>query len=212
MRLVFVSDTHGKHDLLRMPDGDLLIHCGDATMRGGHDEWISFGNWTAQMLARYPEGVIFVPGNHDITAELQPNLVYFYLPGVAVLTHDGITVKNKKIWCSSWTPKFGHNWAFQIQNEAHAQSLWSSIPSDVDVLVTHGPPMGKLDRVARNGLSVGCSVLAKVVNQIQPKIHAFGHIHEGAGVVDTGTTMYVNASVLNERYELVHSPIVIDLK
>lgn len=35
MKFVAISDTHGKHDQLTLPPGDLLIHSGDISMKGG---------------------------------------------------------------------------------------------------------------------------------------------------------------------------------
>jgi Icc-related predicted phosphoesterase len=37
MRLVFISDTHN-HTAFDVPPGDVLVHCGDGTMRGSDDE------------------------------------------------------------------------------------------------------------------------------------------------------------------------------
>ena len=34
-RVVFISDTHGRHDTVRVPPGDVLCHCGDIMMMGG---------------------------------------------------------------------------------------------------------------------------------------------------------------------------------
>jgi Icc-related predicted phosphoesterase len=48
------------------------------------------------------------------------------------------------------------------------------------------------------------------VNQIKPKIHVFGHIHEGYGYKDINDTLYLNASTCNLRYQPVNSPIVVD--
>lgn len=39
VRIVFCSDTHGKHHSISVPDGDILIHCGDILLRYGyHDD------------------------------------------------------------------------------------------------------------------------------------------------------------------------------
>ena len=46
---------------------------------------------------------------------------------------------------------------------------------------------------------------------IKPAVHAFGHIHEGAGVTTDGSTLYVNASTCNLRYRPINQPIVVDV-
>jgi hypothetical protein len=50
----------------------------------------------------------------------------------------------------------------------------------IDVVMTHGPPMGILDAV-RSGDHVGCEHLLRAMRRCKPKLHCFGHIHEGWG-------------------------------
>jgi Icc-related predicted phosphoesterase len=59
-------------------------------------------------------------------------------------------------------------------------------------------------------LNVGCEELLKRIQEIKPKIHCSGHIHEGRGYVFDGDTHYINASVLNGRYEYRNKPITVD--
>ena len=47
-------------------------------------------------------------------------------------------------------------------------------------MLTHGPPEGILDKTTRNE-SVGCAHLHKAVTRSRPRLHCFGHIHEGWG-------------------------------
>jgi len=46
------------------------------------------------------------------------------------------------------------------------------------VLITHAPPHGICDRTVGN-MNVGCAKLGRVVEIKQPRLHVFGHIHEG---------------------------------
>ena len=50
------------------------------------------------------------------------------------------------------------------------------IPEDTDIVITHGPPYGILDKIY-NGQSVGCKILLNVIERVKPKVHIFGHIH-----------------------------------
>jgi hypothetical protein len=50
----------------------------------------------------------------------------------------------------------------------------------VDVMMTHGPPMGILDTTNR-GEHVGCQHLLRAARRCKPVLHCFGHIHEGWG-------------------------------
>ncbi|KAJ9630048.1 hypothetical protein H2204_008703 [Knufia peltigerae] len=69
---------------------------------------------------------------------------------------------------------------------------------NVHVMLTHGPPMGILDKVARTRESVGCEHLRRAVERCRPKIHCFGHIHEAWGAVrkawDLGGTQNAGTS------------------
>jgi hypothetical protein len=79
-----------------------------------------------------------------------------------------------RVYGSPWTPHNG-NWAFQYPR---SEDVWTrKIPAEVDILVTHGPPRGHLDL-----MSWGCLFLLKEVWRIRPRLHAFGHVHEGVGV------------------------------
>ena len=85
------------------------------------------------------------------------------------------------------------------------------IPENTDVLVTHGPPFGVLDKSHPSTAHLGCEELATAVEQIRPKLHAFGHIHGGHGESTANGTCYVNASVVNEAYKLVYEPQAVEI-
>lgn len=76
---------------------------------------------------------------------------------------------------------------------ADMASKWALIPSDVDVLITHGPPDGILDR-NRTGSCCGCRELLYRVLEVKPRLHVFGHIHEAAGQTEIDGTRFVNAA------------------
>ena len=58
---------------------------------------------------------------------------------------------------------------------------------------------------------VGCQDLLNCVVEVQPKIHIFGHIHEGYGVYTNEDTTFVNASICTADYRPTNKPIIIDL-
>jgi len=87
------------------------------------------------------------------------------------------------VFGSPCTPKQG-TWAFQYAGEQEAESVWSRIPSGVDIVVTHTPPKGHCDGTA-GGLTdkrEGCPSLLKRLSQVRPKLSVCGHIHGGRGV------------------------------
>jgi hypothetical protein len=46
--------------------------------------------------------------------------------------------------------------------------------------LTHGPPHGVLD-LTKHAARAGCPALSQRVNELRPRLHAFGHIHEARG-------------------------------
>ena len=102
------------------------------------------------------------------------------------------------------------NWAFMM-SEPRRKMIYDSIPEDTDVVITHGPPLGVLDEVSayRNTKNRGCPVLAEAINRINPKIHIFGHIHEGYGEHEENGIHYINASSVDGEYNNVNDPITV---
>ena len=76
MRIVCISDTHLVHrdGDFPIPDGDLLIHAGDATYHGTQEEIREFNAWFAALPHA---NKIFVAGNHDWAAANRLSLDYF---------------------------------------------------------------------------------------------------------------------------------------
>ena len=74
------------------------------------------------------------------------------------------------------------------------QQKWKGIPSDSDILVTHGPPLGYGDMLLDGETRVGCADLLWEVMHKPPALHVFGHVHEGYGISTNGVTVFANAS------------------
>jgi Icc-related predicted phosphoesterase len=91
-----------------------------------------------------------------------------------------------------------------------AAAIWARIPETTDVLLTHGPPMGILDRTSR-GERVGCEALREAVARVRPRLHVFGHIHEAYGTHEEAGTLFVNPSTCTLRYRPTQAPIVVEL-
>jgi predicted phosphodiesterase len=203
MRLVLVSDTHNLQDALRLPPGDALIHAGDFTMRGERHEVAAFGTWLqAQRFAHR----IVVAGNHDFLFERDPEAARALLPpDVHYLRDAEVTLGGLRFWGSPWQPWF-LDWAFNLQRGPEIAAKWALIPPGIDVLITHGPPLGTADRTI-NGEEVGCADLAEAISRVRPRLCVFGHIHEGYGAYGDK----VNAAICDERYQVTNAPIVMDL-
>ena len=111
---------------------------------------------------------------------------------------------------SPYQPDF-NNWAFGAPlYSRELRQIWARIPDDVDVLITHGPPANILD-LTFQGIHAGCPDLLARVKQVQPRLHVFGHIHEGYGREEHDSTIFVNASTCNMRCQPCQSPMIVDL-
>lgn len=205
MRLVFVSDTHLQH-AFDVPDGDVLIHCGDGTMRGSAGEIQLWNEWFKKQPHTYK---IAIAGNHDIGFEEAPEAAQRLLNEPIYLQDSSIKIEGVNFYGSPWQPEF-FDWAFNLPRGHALEQKWDLIPGDVDVLITHGPPHGILD-VNLHGEHCGDEQLLEAVERIKPKIHAFGHIHYSAGSLEQNGTLFVNASICTDRYDPWQAPIVVDL-
>ena len=208
MRIVCISDTHGKHNKLVLPEGDMILHAGDFSSKGRPKEVRAFFRWFSDLPYRHK---IVIAGNHDFLAENEPEYFRSLIPdNCHYLEDSGVTVEGIRIWGSPITPWF-FDWAFNRKRGAEIRPYWEKIPEQTDILLTHGPPMGILDRTAR-GMQVGCEDLKAILPHINPAVHLFGHIHEAYGTQSVGGTLFVNASVLNLLYQLMHFPVLLEWK
>ncbi|MES2731039.1 MAG: metallophosphatase domain-containing protein [Bacteroidota bacterium] len=207
MEIVCISDTHGQHESLRLPKGDLLIHAGDISAHGKREEVEAFLRWFAGLPYQYK---VFTGGNHDFFLERSPSVFQSLVPDNCYYLNDSaVEIEGVRVWGSPITPFF-FNWAFNRYRGPDIQKHWDLIPAQTDILITHGPPLGILDRTAR-GEAVGCQDLQQTITEIQPRLHVFGHIHESYGVVEQAGTTFVNASYLNLQYRPAHAPVVITI-
>lgn len=210
MRIVCLSDTHNCHREIKVPDGDILIHAGDATNIGRADEIVLFNKWFANLPHKYK---IFVAGNHDWLFETNNNYARRLLSDKIIYLQDSsVEIEKLKFYGSPWQPRF-FDWAFNLMRGAEIAEKWKLITDDVDILITHGPPQGMLDEVPRQYFveNTGCEELRKRVEIVRPKLHIFGHIHCGYGQTEQFGVRFVNASNCNEDYKPSQPPIVIDL-
>jgi len=205
---VCISDTHGQHAKLSVPDGDILIHAGDFMAFGDTPKEIAdFNHWLDKQAHRFK---IVTAGNHDLMFERHPGAARELLGNAIYLENSGVEVAGLKIWGSPVQPEF-NNWAFNVARGEAIRRYWKMIPPGTDVLVTHGPPFGVLDKSHPSTAHLGCEELAKAVEQIKPRLHVFGHIHGGYGSFTGDGTRFVNASVVNEAYQLIHQPQVVKI-
>jgi len=245
MKITAVSDLHGHYPELE--GGDLLIVAGDLTAHDKTHEYILFNNWLKDQ--KYSKKIV-VAGNHDNLCQTgafditKKFVVPLYKEICNYLCDSGTEFqyfeekfpeedtgflpsgkRTLKIWGSPWTLSFpGMNpkcRAFVVDTEEELAEKWALIPDDVDILITHSPPLYIGDWVrTSNGISfVGSPSLAiELENRLlNTKLHCYGHVHEGYGERKAPPSWrnqeikLVNASHVNERYEPVNPIIRIEL-
>ena len=92
-----------------------------------------------------------------------------------------------------------------MAEEDQLELLWETIPEDVDILITHGPPKSILDFSLHQRENCGSKSLLNKVLELRPKYHIFGHIHESRGTL-TNYTTFINCSQVNHRFQTAHKP------
>lgn len=213
MKISLISDTHNKHKQIekQLRGGLLLIHAGDISSMGYNHEIENFCKWFDGINGYIYK--IFIAGNHDFGFENYPNQTMEIIskyPGIIYLQDNLIEIEGIKIYGSPWQPEF-YNWAFNLpRNGKELEEKWNMVPEDVDILITHGPAFGYVDKVIGRDENLGCEKLVERIKNIKPKIHVCGHIHSGYGYVFDEGTHYINASVLNERYIYSQKPFTIE--
>jgi predicted phosphodiesterase len=226
MRITVISDTHTRHDDITndLPGGDLLLHSGDFMNSGyGEKDIVNFCKWF-DAIDNY-DTKVFIAGNHDRLFENQPELakeIYSSYKSINYLQDEELGLyfdgpngefpeDNIHIYGSPWQPAF-YAWAFNLpRNGIELAGKWEGIPSNTDILLTHGPAWGTLDTVTgRPWDNLGCEMLAERIQIVKPKIHVCGHIHSGYGYEFKDGTHFFNASVLNESYEYTQKPMTFD--
>ena len=214
MKIVAFSDCHWLYKQIKKPypKGDICIFAGDWCGSGESlYETLHFVNWFEKLPYKRK---IAIPGNHDIFCE--NNQAYckelFAERGILLLIDELIEINGLKIYCTPWSPEF-NNWAY-MKEEKDLKPIFKQIPEGLDILVTHTPPRGICDP---NGY--GSEELRKVVVDKKPKLHIFGHAHEGYGVDNQINTRFFNVSVCSDSdaehhytYELINPITTIEME
>jgi Icc-related predicted phosphoesterase len=194
MKICAFSDTHTKHRQMKpLPEADVLVFAGDLMGSGyRHSEVKDFGAWFSEQPHKHK---LLVAGNHDRLFESDKNwCIRQFAPDVVYLEDSEVVIDGWKFYGSPWTPNF-FDWAFMKGRGQEIKTYWDKIPLNTDVLITHGPPYGFLDRAMRlteHGSmipgNVGCEELLKRVKEIKSGggngvlQHFFGHIHGSNGI------------------------------
>lgn len=206
MRIVAISDTHGRHEEIKLPEGDTLIHAGDMSIMGSYFEILNFITWFQEQPFK---NKILIAGNHDFYFERQPGQIPSMTQHITYLQDRFVELDGVRFYGSPWTPAF-NGWAFNLERGSkELLQRWSNIPTSTDVLITHGPPYAILDKSPDE--RIGCKDLLEAVWRVRPKVHIFGHNHAGYGVYAEGQIVHYNVATCDLAYQPVNAPVVIDI-
>jgi len=206
MKIVSISDTHSKHNELEIPECDLFIHGGDFTYfsNGGESEIIDFLTWFSLQPAKHK---VFIAGNHEVLWESKEQYFKNKIPeGVYYLNDSMVEIDGIKIWGSPITPYF-YGWAYNRNRGEEIKKHWDLIPDDIDILVTHGPAFGIMDKAGNE--HVGCEELLFALQRVKPKMHLHGHMHR-KGHIYNNNIHYFNCAMVNSKYNIVNKPSLIN--
>lgn len=208
-----ISDLHGHFP--KLEGGDILILGGDYTARDTIQEWKDFYDWLKEQPYKHK---VYIAGNHDNLLEeeaLYPIIKSLSIDNLWYLKDELIEIEGIKIYGTPWTKNFEginpHCTAFTCQTEKELGEKFNKIPKDIDIVLSHSPPMGILDIVG-DSLNVGSIALGKQLLEVQPKYFFCGHIHEQAGkhVEHYGIQCH-NISHVNENYEPINKVLRIEI-
>lgn len=254
VKIVGISDTHGFDFYGLVPECDILCICGDISPVNIPHDVASQRGWFRKRFIPQLNGlknkcgsIVFIAGNHDsylfdcFQRGRNDSEIRKELPdGCFYLCNDSATINGLKIYGNPWVnaPQWAEIgppvWNFATFNHEFLSELYTGIPSDVDVILTHGPAYGYCDQILDENLLVcafdkykdqlkaehlGCTALAKRIkelsdnNESKLKYVLNAHIHSADHLgAELGNTKFYCVSILNEDYKLGdYKPLVLEV-
>ena len=143
------ADTHGSHRKLQGPENvDIVICAGDAVEDNlVGDEYDDFIEWFSSIPCKWK---IFVPGNHELSFESGKTDGIIHR-----MTAKGITVLEDAIEDCDGVIIASISGSSSVSEE--------DIPEDIDIVVTHNPPLGILDE------NMGSTNILNSIMKAKPK-------------------------------------------
>lgn len=188
-----VKEYQATFDMMREVDAPLKL-----VMPGNHDCSMDVGFWEKECARRGQ----YLPPEALERLRQQPRETYEVVEkarqdGIHVLVAEGtyrfVLANGARltVYASPWTPRYG-TWGFQYDPDAMEVDAGDTvvigghgfqIEEGTDIAMTHGPPHGILDRTVMGADDAGCPGLLAAVRRARPRVHCFGHIHEGYGAL-----------------------------
>jgi predicted phosphohydrolase len=205
MDLVILGDSHEQHRGVEVPAGDLLIFTGDFTMFSKHLSAIEdFNDWLGELPHPWK---LVIPGNHEFFLESDAGRRSL-ISNATVLIDEEITIDGLKIYGSPMTPLYGG--AFGKSSPVDRVRHWQRVPIDVNVLITHAPPYGILDRSPGQIERMGDpELMARVKDLPSLRLHCFGHVHGAYRRSEKDGVVFVNAALMGSLGDIDRAPVVL---
>jgi Icc-related predicted phosphoesterase len=221
MKIACISDIH--ENLIHVPEADILLIAGDISyaFKGNIEakERFLVKQFAPWLKNANVKAIAWVAGNHDQSIEQNgiPEELKLDSLGIHYLQDNGIEILGKKIWGTPWQPWF-YSWAFnapEINGEEFLAEKFNKIPEDTDIIICHGPPFGYGDNPGHELTqpNVGSHAMTETLQRVNPELMVCGHIHAGYGGYQMSEcdTYVVNAAIVNNKYQAVNKPIVMDI-
>ena len=217
-----MSDLHGY--LPEVEPCDLVLICGDIVPLQYQSDIEYTYYWYRDIFRAWVDDlscnkVLFIAGNHECGFSENIDIFYEMFPENEkatylqddLYTYD-INNESYRIYGTPWCQEFG-KWAF-MANDDQLKDIYSSIPENLDILITHDAPYGVSDVLLQkeckwaNGEHIGNKPLRQAILEKQPKIVLHGHLHSTSREFENlNTTKVVNCSIKDEFYQPIYKPL-----
>lgn len=200
MRLLIVSDIHGRVEILKRvitkEEHDLLLIAGDMASYSGMRDWRDVADAIEETGTR----AVAVPGNVD-----EPDSIGTHLGGRFVVLHaDYVEIEHliiAGIGGGTGFPSLGHSYYTDEHIGQELKKLEKKLGNKKPhILLTHTPPHGTKVDILYSGEHAGSINLRNYIETKQPILHACGHVHEARGTDKIGETTIINPGPLMWKY------------
>jgi Icc-related predicted phosphoesterase len=226
MKVVVISDTHGKHkkiDIKKYLDCDTLIYAGDWTA-GTRNQDIENVNFLEWLCSLHFKNIVLIAGNHELYVEEVGSKQFketvaickntFRFDGdIHYLENESVVIDGIKFYGSPYSNEFC-GWAF-MEYEPKLKKVWDNIDEDTDVLITHGPAYQCHDLVNNTHSldpfvgSESLRIRKQELVKNKLKYHISGHIHEQSFKEnDIDGVRNICSSVIDERYSFLDRRLI----
>lgn len=203
MKAVAFSDTHTLFP--KVPAAKYMFYAGDFesgynTPEESRAIAVLFLNWYRKQQGQFK---FLVPGNHDFHFWNDPEDFRKICKENNIFLLDNETVE------ADGLRVFGSPYFYTCRANSNLRLDFPD-PDSFDVLLTHVPPKGILDFAQGKMENIGSQPLRDYVQERKPKLHFFGHCHEGFSSL---TSPFYNVALRsrNNKKVLINQPVSLEI-